>query len=138
MLEIFRRARQVQVWCSPVVDTVIVGTIEYDPPSLRAGLNNIIGDREIVMGRSGTLRNFTVQHDAAQLVSPQVAAVYVNGIITAITITIAVAAPLGFVQDLTNTVNVVAGDLVTIGYDSPAGSTAARILSHCLEFHFGA
>ena len=80
-----------------------------------SGLDATESDVQLVITSSGTLQNLSVQPVINTRGDDTVATVRLNGADTAITVTIP-AGSTSFIQDLANTVAVVAGDLVSIQF----------------------
>ena len=114
-------------------DTVIVGTIEFNCPFNRTTLANNEAARSIPMPVAGTLDNLFVTHQNEQAVSEQTITVKLNTNNTALAVNIPIATA-GTTSDTSNSVAVAQGDLLSISFDSPSGSTAAFIVSVCLRF----
>jgi len=134
MWEVFRRNRSVSWIGINLTDSVQIGTIEYSCPFSRSSMSTSEAIRQIPIPLNGVLDFLHVMQDGAQLVAPQVVTVRINGADSILTISIPAAAPAGTITDLLNTVIVQQGDLISISFDSPAGSTAALIRAVSMRF----
>jgi len=111
-------------------DTVDVDNIQFSTVFARSGLGSE-ASRHFAVPIGGTIYQLAVSHDDAQAVNVQTIIMRVNGSDSALTLDIPIgSATVTF--DLVNRVRVERGDIITLSFDSPLGSTSAEVESFAM------
>jgi len=119
-------------------DAPTVGTIQFGTFYSAFGFNNNENNRVIELPANGVLSNWQVGFTQLpqgndQLVLPMVVTLRINLSDTVLTITLPVGSPITQ-EDITNSVQVSKGDIISFSADSPATSTAAFISNVSVKY----
>ena len=117
-----------------VDDVVVVATVEFAAPFTRAGFNADETFRSVPWPISGTFSDLVVWHEALQATLAQTCTISIEESLTSVVATIAAAAGQGTATDHTNTAHINADERISVAFDSPATSTAARVNAFTMVF----